>query len=298
MKHLSLMAGLGAFVLLSLPAHTAFAQAAGARGAAGRATGGATEAPKVTVAQPVPRWPDGHPYIGPVQGGKGTWFYLGNDGMLLTGKELRPTAPSIPGESIKRPSPDEVPFRPWARALFDYRKQTMLEPYTRCHPGAGARMPGTAYGTVLEEFPDLKRFFVMQTGGPHSFRTIFMDGRPHPKKLSPSYFGHAVGHWEGDTLVVDSVGFNERMWIEWTGMPTTDKLHLIERITRISDEWIRWEFTIDDLGAYTRPWSSGYYLRFHPGDESFEFVCQDNDQDELTVGDEKRADDNATLFVP
>lgn len=289
MRHLPFVAAFGALALLSIPSQAAFAQARGAQaGARGQAT----------VAQPVPRWPDGHVYIGPVEGGRGTWTYLGNPGMLFTGKDLTPTTPPIPGEVIHRPSVDEVPFQPWARALFDYRGQTMLEPYTRCHPGAGARMPGTAYGTVLEEFPDLKRFLVFQTGGTHSYRTVYMDGRSHPKDLSPSYFGDAIGHWEGDTLVIDSVGFNERMWIEWTGMPHTEKLHLIERVTRISKEWIRWEFTIDDPGAYTAVWSSGYYLRFSPEGESFEFVCQDNNlESNLMVGDMKSVD-RSSPFVP
>jgi len=248
--------------------------------------------------QPIPRWPDGHVYIGPAEGGKGTWSYLGNNGMLLIGDELRPSNPSIPGESLKRPTIDEVPFRPWARALFEYRMDTMLEPYTRCHPGGGARMPGTAYGTVLMEMPELERFFVMQTGGPHSYRTVYMDGRTHPENLSPSYFGHAVGRWEDDTLVIDSVGFNERMWIEWRGVPHTEQLHLVERVTRLSNEWIRWQFTIDDPGAYTAAWSSGYYLRFDPEGESFEFVCQDNNLAiDLMVGDDNESVDRRG-FIP
>jgi hypothetical protein len=284
MRRFFFLAAFGALALLPMLSGAAFAQRRGRGGDA--------------VAQPVPRWPDGHVYIGPVEGGKGTWSYLGNDGMLLIGDELRPTNPLVPGESLKRPSADEVPFQPWARALFEYRKATMLEPYTRCHPGAGARMPGTAYGTVLTEFPELERFFVMQTGGPHSYRTVYMDGRPHPESVSPSYFGHAIGRWEGDTLVIDSVGFNEKMWIEWRGVPHTEHLHLIERVTRISNEWIRWEFTIDDPGAYTAIWSSGYYLRFDPEGESFEFVCQDNNiSSDLMVGDDVGSVDRRP-FVP
>lgn len=249
------------------------------------------------VAQPAPRRPDGKIYIGPVAGGKGLWTYP--FGAQLSGEDLTPENPAVPGEVLKRPSLDEVPFQPWARALYDFRVQTRLEPYTRCKPSAGARQPGTAYGTQLIDFPDLQRFIVFQTGGSHSYRTIYMDGRPHPPNLSPSYYGHAIGHWEGDTLVVDSVGFNERMWIENLGMPHTDKLHLVERITRVAQEWIRYEFMIDDPGAYTAPWSTGYYLRLNPEVESFEFVCQDNNQaHELMVGAGESSIDRSTPFVP
>ena len=108
-----------------------------------------------------------------------------------------------------------------------FRLHNELEPYTRCKPSGGPRQVATAYGTELVDMPNLKRFYIMQTGGPHSFRIIYMDGRPHPKDLEPSYYGHSVGHWEGDTLVVDTVGFNERFWMDSDGSPTTEKLHLI-----------------------------------------------------------------------
>ena len=249
--------------------------------------------------QPVPRRADGKPYFGPVTGlpgAKGLWTYP--MGAQLSGEDQIPSNPNIPGEVINRPTLDEIPFQPWARAMYDYRVESRLEPYTRCKPSAGARMPGTAYGTQFVDFPELQRFIIFQTGGSHSYRTIYMDGRPHPANLTPSYYGHAIGRWEGDTLVVDSVGFNEKMWIEDLGMPHTDQLHLVERITRISQEWVRWEFFIEDPGAYTRPWSSGYYFRLNPNVESFEFVCQDNNQaHELMLGLETEVN-RGLLYVP
>ena len=102
-----------------------------------------------------------------------------------------------------------------------------------------------------------------------------MDGRPHPKDLEPSYYGHSVGRWEGDALVIDTVGFNERSWIDLRGMPTTEQLHLTERITRPDFNTLRYEITIDDPGAYTAPWSTGMFFRWAAGAEQFEFVCQD-----------------------
>jgi hypothetical protein len=103
--------------------------------------------------------------------------------------------------------------------------------------------------------------------------------------LSPSDRGHSIGHWEGDTLVVDTIGFNERVWIDNLGMPTTEKLHTIEKFTRTNFGTIKYEITVDDPGAYTALWSSGFYMRWTAG-ESFEFVCQENNQaPELVIGE-------------
>jgi hypothetical protein len=123
---------------------------------------------------------------------------------------------------------------------------------------------------------DLQRVYMFDIGGPHSFRIIYMDGRQHPKDLEPSYYGHSVGHWEGDTLVVDAVGFNEKFWLSRDGLPHTDKLHLIERFTRTDANTLKYEVTIDDPGAYTAKWSSGFNVRWNAGLDLFEYVCQDN----------------------
>jgi hypothetical protein len=104
----------------------------------------------------------------------------------------------------------------------------------------------TPYGTEFVQVPDQQRMYVFQTGGPHSFRPIYIDGRPHPKDLDPSYYGHSVGKWEGDTLVVDTVGFNERGWIDAYGTPTTTQLHLTEKFTRLDYKTLRYEITVDD----------------------------------------------------
>jgi hypothetical protein len=105
-----------------------------------------------------------------------------------------------------------------------------------------------------------------------------MDGRAHPKDLDPAYIGHSIGRWEGDALIVDTVGFNEKSWIEAEGFPHTDQLHLIERFTRTDFNTLRYEVTIDDPGAYTRPWTGGFNLRWDAGAEMFEYVCQDNNR--------------------
>ena len=231
--------------------------------------------------QPAPRMPDGTINLGSPPGQKGTWG--GQDNRMLYPERaeevgLRDDAtgfrPPEPG-AFPKPRFSEVPFQPWARALYIFRTQHEFEPYTRCKPAAGARMVATAYGTDFIHVPEQKRIYITQTGGPHSFRPIFMDGRPHPKDLDPSYYGHSVGHWEGDTLVIDTIGFNERSWIDHRGLPVTDQLHMTERITRPDFNTLRYEMTIDDPGAYTKPWTTGMFFRWSAGSEQFEFLCQD-----------------------
>jgi hypothetical protein len=243
-------------------------------------------------ARPTPRWPDGHVKIGQVEGEPPGLWQLGgvplaradkpSDFGLFAADMREPTDPFL----ASKPKLSQIPFQPWARALFANRVQIRNEPYVRCKPSSGARQVGTAYGTQLLEDRELKRFYIFETGGAHSFRTVYMDGRAHAPNLSPSYRGESIGHWEGDTLVVDTVGFNEGMWIDNLGVPTTDQLHLIEKFTRTDFATIRYEITIDDPGAYTAPWRSPYLMRWTSGEESFEFVCQDNNEAPgLIVGD-------------
>ena len=117
-----------------------------------------------------------------------------------------------------------------------------------------------------------------------SYRTIYMDGRSHPKDVAPSYLGHSIGHWEGDTLVIDSVGFSEDVWMNRDGLPHTSQLHLVERLTRTNFETLNYEVTIDDPGAYTAPWTSGYTLGWSKGLTLFEYVCQENNISPESMG--------------
>ncbi|HEX7238583.1 MAG TPA: hypothetical protein VF405_16570 [Gammaproteobacteria bacterium] len=194
---------------------------------------------------------------------------------------------------------DKTPFQPWARALFDERQVTELEPHTRCKASGTARQFQTPYGVEFVNLPEIKRLFIFDIGGPHTFRTVYMDGREHPKDLDPSYYGHSVGHWEGDTLVIDSVGFNESFWMDRRGMPHTSQLHTIERFTRIDSETINYEITVDDPGAYTAPWTGGFNLGFERGVELFEYSCQQaNYAVELMVGGGRSSIDRTSPIVP
>jgi hypothetical protein len=140
-------------------------------------------------------------------------------------------------------------------------------------------MHHTPYGTEFIEVPEEKKIYRLGVGGPHTWRVIFMDGREHPKDLDPSYSGHSTGKWDGDTLVVDTIGFNEKFWLTREGIPSTSALHLIERFTRTDHDTLKYEVTIDDPGAYTKPWTGGWFIRWQAGEEMYEYICQENNRD-------------------
>lgn len=245
-------------------------------------------------APPAPRHADGRVNFGPPPGQAGIWL----PGAAL-GIRNQLAVESGPNQFPDlKPRLSEVPFQPWARELYEYRRNG-FEPHTRCKPSGGARQFLTPYGVEFVGIPGLQRMFIMDVGGPHSVRTIFMDGRPHPKDLESSYYGHSTGRWEGDTLVVDSIGFNERFWFDRYGSPHTDRLHLIERFTRTDLNTMKYEITIDDPGAYTATWRSGFFLRWTPGLELFEYVCQENNHDpEIMLGVDGAVDPNHSEIVP
>jgi hypothetical protein len=193
---------------------------------------------------------------------------------------------------------DQVPFQPWSKALFEDREKNELEPHARCKASGMTRQFLTPYGTEFVEVPDQQRIFIFDVGGPHTFRTIYMDGRAHPKDLVPSYYGHSIGKWEGDTLVVDSVGFNESFWWDRRGLPTTEQLHFVERFTRIDARNMRYEFTVDDPGAYTKSFSGTMNIGASTGTELFEYICQQaNYAHELMVGTAESVS-RSTSIVP
>jgi hypothetical protein len=192
-----------------------------------------------------------------------------------------------------------VPFQPWARAIYDDRQKHELEPHARCKPSGFAREFLTPYGVEFVELTELERMYIFDVGGPHTFRTIYMDGRSHPVKPTPTYYGHSIGWWEGDTLVVDTIGYNESFWLDRRGLPHTDKLHTVERFTRTNQAQIRYEVMVEDTGAYTAPWKSTFNLRFENGSELFEYVCQQaNYGTELMVGDERGAVGKQSPIIP
>jgi hypothetical protein len=186
----------------------------------------------------------------------------------------------------------------WTLAMSDDRRRNELEPHTRCKPSGGPRQWLTPYGAEFVELPELKLAYIFDIGGPHTYRTIYMDGRSHSRTLTPSYYGHSIGWWEGDTLVVDTIGFNEGFWIDRGQLPHTEQLHLLEKYTRTSMGAMRYELTIDDPGAYTKRFTGTSNLRWEDGTELFEYVCQQANQAYTLMVGEGTSVDRTTLIVP
>jgi hypothetical protein len=282
---------------VGLLAHATFAQEPQ------RTPGSLTPPAAQKAARPTPRWPDGRARLSAPPGEKGIWQPNGRP--ILAEPETDPTikdgqgrgafsGPPFPG----KPKESEVPFQPWARALYRYRETNLFEPHTRCKPSGGPRQFITPGGVEFVDMPDLSTIYIVDQAGPYTYRIIYMDGRPHPKDLKPSYYGHSVGRWEGDTLVVDSVGFNERFWFERQGAPHTDQLHLTERFTRLDMNNMKIELTIDDPGAYTRTWTTGFFLRWTSGEatETIEYICQANNRaGVLMIGNEEGVDRSSPI---
>ncbi len=215
---------------------------------------------------PTPRLPDGRPDLG---NGKGSW----NPRVManLSGK-------GDPSRSRVERLVD-VPFQPWARAVYEVRQDNLQQhdPESRCLPPGIPRMMATPFPFQIFQLSD--RILFVFEGGAHVWRAVYTDGRPHAKDPNPSFLGDSVGHWEGDTLVVDVIGFNEATWLDQAGHPHTDALHVVERFTRTNEATLRYEVTIDDPKAYTKPWTTSYTIPWAPGAELLEYICQENNKD-------------------
>jgi hypothetical protein len=217
------------------------------------------------------------------------------DGRVLVGVGATPSDKGIwlPGPVIPDPLglKGDIPYQPWARAVAAERRRQQLEPHTRCKPSGVARVFLTPYGVEIVELAEARRVYIFDIGGPHTYRTIYMDGRGHPKDWVPDYYGHSIGWWEGDSLVVETTGFNEGFWLDRGVLPHTEQLKTMERFTRTDMNTLRYELTIDDPGAYTRPFTGRMNLVAEGGTELFEYVCQEaNYAHDLMVGQAKSVD--------
>ena len=168
----------------------------------------------------------------------------------------------------------EVPLNAAGKALMASR-QSKDDPEANCLPTG---VPRTApYPWRILQTPT--HVFILFEGNIHSYRQIFVDGRRHPDDPDPTWYGHSVGHWEGNSLIVDTVGFNDKFWFDYKGHPHTEKLHTIERYTRTDLGHMAIEVTIDDPGAYKQAFTTVGRATLMVGAEILEYICQENNQD-------------------
>jgi hypothetical protein len=235
--------------------------------------------------RPAPRWPNGHVRLGPAPGEKGFWIAVAPGGLFES--SAGNIAMNRDGLLANIGDAGKVaPFLPWAKGLYEYRQRALLkdDPMSYCLPPGGPRQFQDRYGVQIVEQPDRQRIFVMSGGANRNGRLIDMDGRALPviEDITPTYYGYSSGQWDGDTLVVRAQAFAERFWFTNGGLPHTESLRLTERITRPDFDTLRYEVTVDDPGAYARPWTGGVTLRWVPNADIEEYFCDDNNK--LTEG--------------
>ncbi len=234
-------------------------------------------------ARPTPRWADRQPRLGPSAGGaEGYWAHPSATVLMENGAKVPMDAYGLLSNIAD--APRVAPLQPWALALYINRQRRFLQDdptYINCKPPGGPRQLQLPYGEQFVEDREHQRIFVLIGGGNNNFRIIYTDGRTQAGQVggdddNPLYYGRSVGKWEGDTFVVDTRGFNEDFWFTNGGLPHTDQLHLVERFTRTDFDTLKYEVTVEDPGAYTRPWSNGWNLRWVAGQEMPRHLCQDN----------------------
>ena len=208
---------------------------------------------------PTPRWPDGQVRLGPAPGAKGYW---------------KADAPDLDLAGVAN---GQLAAMPWAKGVYAHRQATKLrdDPAARCVPAGGPRQ---FLGPEGFQFVDQRqRILVLLGDGDRNWRIIYTDGRPlaQPAEIVPSYYGTSVGRWDKDTLVVDSVGYNEKFWFMSGGLPHTEALHLTERFTRSDMNTLKYEVTVDDVRTYTKPWTAGVTMRWVPDQEIQESFCEE-----------------------
>ena len=239
--------------------------------------------PPLLQPRPTPRWPDRQPRLGASAGGvTGYWGYPSATALSENGASV----PMDPYGLLRNvaDAAKVAPMQPWALALYTQRQRRFLQDdptYLNCKPPGGPRQFQLSYGVQLVEDRDRKRVFVLIGSGNSNYRIIYLDGRTHAGQVggdddNPLYYGRAVGKWEGDSLVVDTRGFNEDFWFTNGGLPHTEQLKLIERFTRSDFDTMKYDVSIEDPGAYTRSWSSSSTLRWVAGEELPRHLCQDN----------------------
>jgi len=173
----------------------------------------------------------------------------------------------------------EFPIQPWAAALAKEREQSNRkdDPYSHCLPPGIPRINSGNRPFKILQTPGLMAI-LYETG--YVFRQIYTDGRPLPQDPQPSWLGYSVGKWEGDTLVVETIGFHGQNWLDGDkGHPQTDALHVTERFRRTDFGHLEIQSTVDDAKAYTKPFTVVQKLHLLPDSDLLENICNENEKD-------------------
>lgn len=211
---------------------------------------------KPNLTAPAPRAPDGHPDL------SGLWNAV--DGRFLT--------------NLGKRAGIDVPFTPWGAAVFKERQDTdgRDRPAGRCLPHTipdAMLVPGYPWKVV--QTPGLTLILFENFT---QYRQIFTDGRDFPVERAPTWFGYSLGKWDGETFVVETIGFNDKAWLDDGGHPRSEQMHVTERFRRKDFGHLEIEFTFNDPRAYTKPWSVTVPFELLPDTEIIENICE-NEKD-------------------
>jgi len=212
------------------------------------------------LADGIPRLPNGKPDV------NGVWE--------------RPYVPDMSRSGRDQQGAGPLPFTPWGAQTFKNYDVTKFDYTGHCLPQGLTRSMNSPF--PIEIFQTERRLAVLYEAW-NVFHVIPTDGRGHPKDTDPTWMGNSIGSWEGDTLVIDTTGFNEKTNLDTVGHPHSGELHVIERFNRTDVAHISYEITIDDAKTYLKPWKNTRVFTLRPEWEILEYSCEENNKD-LTDG--------------
>ena len=231
------------------------------------------------LSAPAPKGPDGKPDL------SGVWAVEPSDEMRRRVGVNDPLAADLTFISkyalniLADFKPEEAPMRPEAAAIFRRRTESLGKdsPMSHCLPG------GLPFSSLIAPFKivQTRRLIVMLLEDNNPTRQIHIDGRKHPDDPTPAWMGYSIGKWEGDTLVVDTIGFNDKSWLDASGHPHGEGMRTVERFRRRDFGHIDTSITIDDAAMYTKPFTITLTHRLLPDTDILEAVCAENEKDRV-----------------
>jgi hypothetical protein len=249
----------------------------GGRGAPGGRGGGRGRGPVLPPPGPTPRTADGKPNL------SGYWNAGQNGGAVFEVQKHEARSRSLPAGpgAIVDPPDGLIPYQPWAaeKAKDNFDNHLADEPELHCYMSG---VPKQIYVQFGFQILQPSGYLVMNWEFMHSYRIIPTDNRQHALAPNVKLFeGDSVGHWDGDTLVVDTTNLNDRTWFDTAGNFHSDQLHVVERFSMVNDRTINYEATMEDPKVFTKPWKIAMPLtrNMQPNYEIMEFGCIEGNQD-------------------
>jgi hypothetical protein len=211
-------------------------------------------------------------------------FVFACSGRAASGSQKATNPPDLNGVWDAPFTPDlskalghQPPFTAYGAARFA-KEDEIDDPLTKCLPIGPAR--GIQAGIMPFQIVQSPDVIAILFENQHTFRIIHTDGRSHPQDYDPTWFGDSIGRWEGDTLVVDTIGVDDRTWLDTAGHEHSDKLHLVERFQKVDSSNIKWTVTFEDPVYFTETWSITLPIA-RQNTEIMSYSCEENEKDRV-----------------